>query len=49
MHWMVFIIAWTWMTLKFGFKFRTKPLLDIRASEAFDLLIVGYLLELLCD
>jgi hypothetical protein len=46
---MVFIIAWTRMTLKSGFKFRTKPLLDVWASDASDLLMVGYLLELLCD
>jgi hypothetical protein len=35
--------------LKFGFKFRTKPSLGVRASDSSDLSMVGYLLELLCD
>jgi hypothetical protein len=49
MWWMVSIIAWTQTTLKYGSKFQTKPPLGIRASDASDLLMVGYLLELLCD
>jgi hypothetical protein len=36
-------------TLKSGFRFRTKPPLGVRASDASILPMVGYLLELLCD
>jgi hypothetical protein len=46
---MVSIIAWTRTTLKSGYKFQTKPPLGVRASDASDLSMVGYLLELLCD
>jgi hypothetical protein len=38
---MVSIIAWTRTALKSGFKFWTKPLLDVRASDASDLPMVG--------
>jgi hypothetical protein len=48
MRWMVSIIAWT-RTLKFEFKFWTKPPLGVRASDASDLPMVGYLLEVLFD
>jgi hypothetical protein len=37
------------MTLKFRFKFQIMPALGVRASDASDLPMVGYLLELLCD
>jgi hypothetical protein len=46
---MVSIIAWTRIVLKSGFRFQTKPPLDVQASDAFDLPIVGYLMKLLCD
>jgi hypothetical protein len=49
MRWMISIIAWTQTTLKSRFKFWTKPLLSVQASDASDLLMVRYLLELLCD
>jgi hypothetical protein len=49
MHWMVSIIAWIQIALKSGFKFRTKLPLGVRASDASDLLMVGYLLEVLFD
>jgi hypothetical protein len=46
---MVSIIAWTRTALKSGYKFQTKPPLGVRTSDASDLSMVGYLLELLCD
>jgi hypothetical protein len=46
---MVSIIVWTRTALKFEFRFQTKSPLGVRASDIFDLSIVGYLLELLCD
>jgi hypothetical protein len=49
MRGMVSIIAWTRMTLKFGFRFRTKLVLRVQASNASDLPMVGYLLEMLFD
>jgi hypothetical protein len=49
MHWMVFMIAWTRTALKFGFRFRTKPPLGVRASDTSDLPMVGYLVEVLFD
>jgi hypothetical protein len=44
---MVSIIAWTRTTLKSGFKFWIKPPLGVQASDASNLLMVGYLLEVL--
>jgi hypothetical protein len=35
--------------LKFKFRFWVIPSLDVRASDASDHLMVGYLLELLCE
>jgi hypothetical protein len=35
--------------MKYGFRFWISPTLGVRASDASDLLMVGYLLELLCD
>jgi hypothetical protein len=46
---MVSIIAWTQTALKSGFTFRAKPPLGVWASDASDLLMVGYLLEVLLD
>jgi hypothetical protein len=46
---MVSIITWTQTTLKSGFKFRTKPSLGVQVSDASDLPMVGYLLEVLFD
>jgi hypothetical protein len=46
---MVSIIACTRTALKFGFRFRANPVLGVWASDAFDLPIVGYQLELLWD
>jgi hypothetical protein len=40
------MIVWTRMTLKFGFRFQTKPMLGVQASDASDLHIVEYPLEL---
>jgi hypothetical protein len=37
------------MALKSGFKFRIIPSSDVRASDASDLPMVGYLLELCCE
>jgi hypothetical protein len=45
-RWMVFMIACTCTTLKSRFKFRISPVLGVRASEASDLPMVGYPLEL---
>jgi hypothetical protein len=49
MHWMVSIIVYTRTTLKSGFKFRIKPPFGVQASDASDLSMMGYLLEMLCD
>jgi hypothetical protein len=46
---MVFIITWTRTALKSGFRFQAKPPLGVRASDASDLSMVGYLLEVLLD
>jgi hypothetical protein len=46
---MDFMIVWSQMVLKSRFRFRIIPSLDVWAMDAFDLLIVGYLLELLYD
>jgi hypothetical protein len=46
---MVSIIAWTRTTLKSKFRFWIKPPLSVQTSDASDLPMVGYLLELLCD
>jgi hypothetical protein len=46
---MVFIIAWTQAALKPGFKFWTKLSLGVLASDASDLLMVGYLLVVVLD
>jgi hypothetical protein len=46
---MVSIISWTQIALKSGLRFRAKPPLGVRASDAFDLPLVGYLLEVLLD
>jgi hypothetical protein len=45
-RWMVSMIACTCTALKSGFKFRISPVLGVRASEALDLPMVGYPLEL---
>jgi hypothetical protein len=42
-------IVWSCTTLKSGFRFWTSPTLGVRALDAYDLPIVGYLLELFCD
>jgi hypothetical protein len=44
--WMVSMIACTHTVLKSGFKFRISPVLGVRASEASDLPMVKYPLEL---
>jgi hypothetical protein len=44
--WMVSMIAYTHTALKSRFKFRISPVLGVRASEASNLLMVGYPLEL---
>jgi hypothetical protein len=46
---MVFMVAWTQTALKSEFRFRMKPPLGVRASDASDLSMVGYLLEVLFD
>jgi hypothetical protein len=46
---MVSIITWTWIALKSEFKFQTKSPLTVWASDASDLPMVGYLLEVLFD
>jgi hypothetical protein len=46
---MISRIAWTRTTLKSRFKFWTKPPLGVQVSEASDLPMVGYLLEMLFD
>jgi hypothetical protein len=46
---MVSIITWTQTALKSGFKFRTKPPLGVQVSDASDLPMVEYLLEVLFD
>jgi hypothetical protein len=46
---MVSMIAYTQTVLKSGFRFRTTPVLGVWASDASDLSIVGYPLELLRD
>jgi hypothetical protein len=48
-RWMVSMIACTRTALKSGFKFRISPVLGVRASEASDLPMVGYPLELWRD
>jgi hypothetical protein len=45
-RWMVSMIAYTRTSLKSGFKFRISPALGVRTSEASDLPMVGYTLEL---
>jgi hypothetical protein len=45
-RWMVSMTACTCTTLKSGFKFRISPVLGVRASEASDLPMLGYPLEL---
>jgi hypothetical protein len=45
-RWMVSMIACTRTALKSGFKFQISPVLGVRACEASDLPMVGYLLEL---
>jgi hypothetical protein len=42
-------MIWSHTALKSGFRFRTIQSLDVRASDASDLLMVGYLLELFYD
>jgi hypothetical protein len=49
MGWIDSMIVWSCMALKSGFRFQIIPLLGIRASDASDLSMVGYQLELLCD
>jgi hypothetical protein len=49
MHWMDSMIVWSRTTLKSRFRFWIIPLLGVRALDASDLLMVGYLLELLYD
>jgi hypothetical protein len=46
---MVSIITWTQTALKSGFKFWTKPPLGVQVSDASDLPMVEYLLEVLFD
>jgi hypothetical protein len=46
---MVFMIAWTQIALKSGFRFRTKLPLGVQVSDTYDLSVVGYLLEVLFD
>jgi hypothetical protein len=46
---MVSIIAWTRTPLKSKFRFGAKPPLGVRASNASDLPMIGYLLEVLLD
>jgi hypothetical protein len=43
------MIVWSRTALESRFKFWIIPLLGVRASDASDLPMVGYLLELLCD
>jgi hypothetical protein len=49
MCWMVFMIAYTQIALKSRFWFQTKPSFSVRASDASDLPMVRYLLEVLFD
>jgi hypothetical protein len=49
MCWIDYRIVWSHTALKSGFRLRINPALGVRASNASDLLIVQYLLELLCD
>jgi hypothetical protein len=46
MHWIDSMIIWSHTTLKSGFRSRTNLLSGVQASDAFDLPMVGYLLEL---
>jgi hypothetical protein len=49
MRWIDSRIVWSYTVLKSGFRFWTSLALGVWASDAFDLPMVGYLLELLCD
>jgi hypothetical protein len=49
MCWIDFIIVWSRMVLMSEFRFRILLTLGVHASDASDLIIVEYLLELLCD
>jgi hypothetical protein len=49
MRWIDSIIVWSRMVLMSEFIFRIILTLGVHASDASDLIIVGYLLELLCD
>jgi hypothetical protein len=46
MRWIDSMMVWSHTVLKFGFRFWTNLSLGVRASDAFDLSMVGYLLEL---
>jgi hypothetical protein len=46
MCWIDSMMVWRRTMLKSGFRFRTSLLLVVRASDAWDSLIIGYLLEL---
>jgi hypothetical protein len=49
MHWIDSIIVWSHIALKSRFRLRIILVFGIRASDASDLPMMGYLLELLCD
>jgi hypothetical protein len=49
MHWIDSMMVWSRTTLKSEFRFWANLSLGIRASDTFDLPIVGYLLELFCE
>jgi hypothetical protein len=46
---MDYMIVWSQMAFKSKLRFWIIPSLGVRASNTSDLLMVGYLLELLCD
>jgi hypothetical protein len=43
------MIVWSRMALISRFRFWIIPSLGVQASDAYDIPMVGYLLELLCD
>jgi hypothetical protein len=48
MHWIDSMMVWSRTTLKSGFRLQVNLLLGVRASDASDLPMIGYLLELFC-
>jgi hypothetical protein len=49
MRWIDSMMVWSRMALKPGFRFWANLSLSVQASDAFDLSMVGYLLEMFCE